>query len=211
MFFFCFILTILFINIQNLYFYKMNKISIFASGNGSNAENIIVYFSKSKIVKVALILTNNSKALVINKANKYNIPILILKKDEFNNQDIILEILKNFQISFIVLAGFLLKVPTFLISKFKDSIINIHPSLLPKHGGEGMYGDKVHESVLKNRELISGITVHFVDEFYDHGEIISQKTFKIEDNDTIETVKNKVKRLEKKYFPIIIESILVKL
>ena len=188
----------------------MNKISIFASGNGSNAENIIVYFSKSKMVKVALILTNNSKALVINKANKYNIPILILKKDEFNNQDIILEILKNFQISFIVLAGFLLKVPTFLISKFKYSIVNIHPSLLPKYGGEGMYGDKVHESVLKNRELISGITVHFVDEFYDHGEIISQKTIKIEDKDTIEALKNKVKRLEKKYFPIIIESILVK-
>ena len=155
---------------------QQQKIAIFASGTGTNAANIIKYFSNKPIAKVSLIVCNNPNAGVLKIAEANNIPSLIIEKEKFFKADAYVPELKNAAINFIVRAGFLWKIPSLIINAYRNNIINIHPALLPKHGGKGMYGNFVHDAVLSAKEKESGITIHFVDEFYDNGKIIFQIT-----------------------------------
>ena len=189
----------------------MNKIAIFASGNGTNAENIIKYFKNNKTVEVALVCTNNPKAKVIQRASNLNINSFIFNKKELSNNSIVLDKLKENKINFIVLAGFMLLIPSTIIEYFPNRIINIHPALLPKYGGKGMYGDNVHKAVLTNNESETGITIHYVNEKYDEGDIIFQIKCNVDPStDSINDVANKVHLFEYKYYPRIIEQLLTK-
>lgn len=187
------------------------RIAIFASGSGSNAQKIMEYFKRSNEVEVSIVLTNNPEAYVLQRADNFEIPTHIFDKKEFRTTDNIVNILKNLQIDLIVLAGFLWLIPKNLLEAFPNKIINIHPALLPKYGGKGMYGDHVHLSVIENNETESGITIHFVNEHFDEGEIIQQAKFKIEPNDDLEMVKFKGQQLEHLHFPKTIESLLKKM
>lgn len=187
------------------------RIAIFASGSGSNAQKIIEHFVKHDSIEVALVLSNNADAFVLQRADNFEIPTHIFDKEEFNNADKILKILNNVQIDFIVLAGFLWLIPNYLLKAFPNKIVNIHPSLLPKYGGKGMYGDRVHSEILKNEEPESGITIHFVNELFDEGEIIYQSHFKIDKNDSIEMIKFKGQQLEHLHYPRIVENLLIKM
>lgn len=179
----------------------MNRIAIFASGSGSNAENIINYFKNNENVEIALVLTNKADAFVLERAKKLNIKSLVFSKEEFIETNKIVHFLKENDINLIVLAGFLLKIPQSLISVFPNKIINIHPALLPKYGGKGMYGDKVHQAVVEAKEVESGITIHYVNEHYDEGEIIFQAKCEVLPTDTYEDVANKIHELEYNNFP----------
>ena len=184
-------------------------IAIFASGAGSNAQKIIEYFAKIENGgKVALIVCNIAGAGVLDIAKKNSIDTLILEKDIFLNGDAYVTDLKKRGIGFIILAGFLWKVPSALIKAYPDKIVNIHPALLPKYGGKGMYGNKVHEAIISAGEKESGITIHYVDELYDHGSIIFQATCSIDDNDTAGSLANKIHLLEHQHYPRVIEEIL---
>jgi phosphoribosylglycinamide formyltransferase 1 len=184
----------------------MNKIAIFASGNGSNAENIITYFEKSVEIKVEAIFSNKTDAYVLERAKKHSIDSIVFSKTDFYDLEIVEQILDNKGIEYIVLAGFLWLIPTKLIRKFPNRIINIHPALLPKYGGKGMYGMKVHESVILNEEKESGITIHIVNEHYDEGEIVFRKTCLVDKSDTALTLAEKIHQLEYNYFPGVIEK-----
>ena len=184
----------------------MIRIAIFASGSGSNAENIINYFKGSNDISVPLLLTNNSDAGVIKRAKKLNVPILIFTKKNFSESSQIIDILINQQIDWIILAGFLWLVPSSMVSAFPNKIINIHPALLPKYGGKGMWGHFVHEAVVSNKEIESGITIHLVNENYDEGEILFQAKCAIFESDTALEVANKIHELEQQYFPAVIEK-----
>ena len=186
---------------------KKVSILIFASGNGSNAENIITYFRKRAIDINWMIITNNANAGVIQRAKKMSIPFLVFKKEDFL-QKMFLEKISLINPKLIILAGFLLKIPQNLIKKFNNQIINIHPSLLPKYGGKGMYGMNVHNEVIKNKEDQSGISIHYVNKQYDEGEIIFQKSTKIIYPSTAEKLAKKIHELEMKYFPEIIEKLI---
>ena len=186
----------------------MTRIAIFASGSGSNAENIIRYFSNNKRVKVVLVLSNQSRSGVLIRAQTHNIPTFIFTKNDLNDSSKVHDILKDYNASMIVLAGFLLKIPLNIIEAYPNSILNIHPSLLPKYGGQGMYGINVHRAVVKNKEQKSGITIHYINENYDEGDIIFQATCDIDEYDLPEDVKKKVQELELHYFPSVIESII---
>ena len=188
----------------------MNRIAIFASGSGTNAENIIKYFANSQSIKVDLVFSNNPNAQVLERANKFNIETFVFNRSQFYESEIVLKMLVNKSIDNIVLAGFLWLMPNNLIDNYKTKIINIHPALLPKYGGKGMYGMKVHESVILNKEVESGITIHDVNEHYDQGKIIFQAKFKIEPNETPESLANKVHALEYEHFPGIIEKWITK-
>lgn len=185
----------------------MKKIAIFASGNGTNAKKIIDHFKNSEGIKVSLIVCNNPDAGVLKIAKEENIPVLFVGKIEFRDSGYI-EQLKNHSIGFIVLAGFLWKLPGALIKSFEGKIINIHPALLPAYGGKGLYGNAVHEAVLKAGEKQSGITIHYVDEIYDHGKIIFQATCPVEENDTAASLAQKIHSLEHLYYPSEIEKLL---
>lgn len=185
----------------------MKKIAIFASGNGTNAKKIIDHFKQSHINEVSLIVCNNSCAGVLLIAGEENIPVLLVEKNEFQADGYIKELITA-RIGFIVLAGFLWKLPGLLIKTFGGKIINIHPALLPAYGGKGMYGNAVHEAVLKAGEKQSGITIHYVDEIYDHGKIIFQATCPVEENDTAESLAKKIHALEHLYYPVEIEKLL---
>ena len=185
----------------------MKKIVVFASGSGSNAENIIVHFNKKNIAEVVAIFSNNENAKVLDRAKKFNIPTIVFSKEEFST-DVVLEKLKSFQPDLIVLAGFLLKFPQNIIESYPNQIINIHPALLPKYGGKGMYGMYVHKSVLENKEIETGISIHYVNEHYDEGNIIFQKNISLENCTTPEEIAEKVHQLEHQYFPKVIEQIL---
>lgn len=189
----------------------MTNIAIFASGSGSNAENIVNYFKENNDFSVNLILTNNSNAFVIERAKKLKITCAIFDKNELTNSPLVLNVLKEYKIDFIVLAGFLLLIPKELIINYPNKIINIHPALLPKYGGKGMYGDSVHKAVIENKERESGITIHYINEKYDEGAIIFQAKCKVEDNDTFEDVAQKVHKLEYEHFPKIIEKVLLEI
>ncbi|OFX49913.1 MAG: phosphoribosylglycinamide formyltransferase [Bacteroidetes bacterium GWA2_30_7] len=189
----------------------MFKIAIFASGNGTNTQRIIEYFQKSKHISVGLIITNNKNAYVINRAENFNIPCYIFSKNDFFNTNSVIELLKNNNISLIVLAGFLLLIPENLIKNFSSRIINIHPALLPKYGGKGMYGENVHKAVVQNRESETGITIHYVNEKYDEGEIIFQTKCAVFESDTAKDVANKIHLLEYEHFPKVIEDVCKKL
>lgn len=188
----------------------MIRLAIFASGSGSNAENIAEYFNKNDNVKVALIVSNKRDAYVHERAKRLNIKSVTFSKNEFETTNDVLDYLMKEEIDFIVLAGFLLKVPQNLIKAFPDKIINIHPALLPKFGGKGMYGDNVHKAVVESGESESGITIHYVNENYDEGAIIFQDKCPVMKGDTYEDVAKKVHTLEYKHFPIIIERLLKK-
>jgi formyltetrahydrofolate-dependent phosphoribosylglycinamide formyltransferase len=188
---------------------KPINVAIFASGGGSNAQQIINYFSSSS-VKIALIVCNKPGAGVLQVAAKTGISSLLIEKQRFFNGDHYLPELKQRNIDFIVLAGFLWKLPEALIKAYPKKIINIHPALLPKYGGNGMYGRHVHQAVIANKEKQSGITIHYVDELYDHGEIIFQAVCAVDDNDTAETLAKKVQALEHAHYGRVIEETLQK-
>lgn len=186
--------------------HKTVRLAIFASGAGSNAQQIINYFRESTNVKIALIVCNNPKAGVLAIASKENIPVFLLEKNKFLETGYVAE-LKSYQTDFIILAGFLWKVPQVLINAFQNKIINIHPALLPAYGGKGMYGSAVHSAVIAAKAKESGITIHFVDEKYDHGEIIFQVKCEISENETSESLAEKIHKLEHENYPKIIASI----
>ena len=186
---------------------KKVSILIFASGNGSNAENIITYFRKKAIDINWMIITNNTNAGVIQKSIKMGVPFLVFNKKDFY-ENIFLKKISLINPKLIILAGFLLKIPENLIKKFDNKIINIHPSLLPKYGGKGMYGMNVHKEVIKNNEDFSGISIHYVNNQYDDGKIIFQKSTKITYPCTAEKLAKKIHELEMKYFPEIIEKLI---
>ena len=186
----------------------MTRIAIFASGSGSNAENIIRYFSDNKDVKVVLVLSNQSSSGVLIRAQLHNIPTFIFTKDDLNEHTKVHDVLKDYNASMIILAGFLLKIPLYMIEAYPNSILNIHPALLPKYGGKGMYGMNVHTAVVENKEEKTGITIHYVNENYDEGAIIFQATCDIDEHDLPEDVKTKVQALELRHFPSVIESII---
>ena len=186
---------------------KKVSILIFASGNGSNAENIITYFQNKAIDINWMIITNNSNAGVIQRSIKMGIPFLVFDKKDFY-ENMFLKKISLINPKLIILAGFLLKIPENLIIKFNNKIINIHPSLLPKYGGKGMYGMNVHNEVIKNREAESGISIHYVNNQYDEGKIIFQKSTKIIYPSNAENLSKKIHELEMKYFPEIIEKLI---
>ncbi|CAM3980022.1 MULTISPECIES: phosphoribosylglycinamide formyltransferase [Flavobacterium] len=185
----------------------MQKIVLFASGNGSNAEKIILHFKKSSLANVVMVFSNNPRAKVLERAQLNGVEAIAFEKQELNN-GVILEKLNTIQPDLIVLAGFLLKFPESIINYYPNKIINIHPALLPKYGGKGMYGTHVHSAVLENKEKETGITIHYVNENYDEGAYIFQKSVTIETCKTIEEIALEIQKLEHQYFPEIIENLL---
>lgn len=188
----------------------MKKIAIFASGSGTNAESIIKYFADNKNINVELILSNKPDAYVLERAKKHNIPYTTFTKKELYNSENVKNLLVDKQIDLIVLAGFLLLIPAYLVETFPNRIINIHPALLPKYGGKGMYGERVHQKVLENNEKESGISIHYVNEEYDDGDIIHQEKCPVYQQDTPEALAERVHQLEYKTYPRIIEQLLEK-
>jgi phosphoribosylglycinamide formyltransferase 1 len=186
----------------------MQQIVILSSGSGSNAENIIKYLKNSDTIEVKLIICNNPKAGIIPRAKQLGVPLLLLNRNDFYQSDKLISLLQRMNIDLIVLAGFLWLLPTNFIAAFKNKIINIHPALLPKYGGKGMYGQYVHTAVLKNKEKETGITIHLVDEIYDHGKIIFQKSVSVVPGDSVPTLEEKVHKLEYEYYPKVIEQLL---
>ncbi|MBP7506826.1 MAG: phosphoribosylglycinamide formyltransferase [Prolixibacteraceae bacterium] len=184
----------------------MKKIAIFASGSGSNAENIARYFNNNENLNIKCIYSNKVDAFVLERAKKFNIPTFVFSKHDFYETDIVFNHLKSEKVDLIVLAGFLWLIPENLTQNF--IIINIHPALLPKYGGKGMYGDKVHKAVVENGEKESGITIHYVNEIYDEGKIIFQAKCNVLPDDTPDDVASKVHALEYEYFPKVIEKLL---
>ena len=185
---------------------KMKNIVLFASGNGSNAEEIIKFFKNSEYGKVVGIFSNKPDAKVLDRAKNHDIPSVVFNKAELN-EGFVLEQLRQFQPDLIVLAGFLLKFPESILKEY-PKVINIHPALLPKYGGKGMYGMNVHQAVLDNKEKETGITIHYVNEHYDEGEFIFQKAVTIADCNTPEEIAQKVHELEHQYFPTVIFEVL---
>jgi len=187
----------------------MKQVVIFASGSGSNAQKIIEYFSASGIARVVMVFSNRKDAYVLQRANKLNVPAIVFDRVGFYENDFIFNQLIDINPDLIVLAGFLWKVPEKIVNTFSKRIINIHPALLPKYGGKGMYGEYVHRAVIENREKESGITIHYVNENYDKGAIIFQATCEVGNNDTPENLAEKIHALEHKYYPKIIEQVLL--
>lgn len=186
------------------------RIAIFASGSGSNAQKIMEHFKYSDEAEVALILSNNPDAYVLQRADNFEIPSHVFDRHDFYQTDEIVDLLKRLEIDIVVLAGFLWLVPQNLLAAYPNKIINIHPSLLPKHGGKGMYGDRVHKAVLAAGDEEHGITIHFVNENFDEGEIIYQGRFKVEKDDTLEILKFNGQQLEHIHYPKVIESLVKK-
>lgn len=187
----------------------IKKLILLASGEGSNVENIIKYFELNSNIEVVLVAGNNKKAYVFERVKKYDIDTFVFDKNFFDKKFI--DIIEKYNPNLIVLAGFLWKIPEFIINKYPNQIINIHPSLLPKYGGKGMYGLNVHEAVIKNKEKKTGISIHLVNQNYDEGNIIFQSQINISHDDTINSIASKVQLLEKEHFPRVIEEYLLKL
>lgn len=181
---------------------------MFASGNGSNAENIVRHFQNSDQVKVGALFCNNHKAGVIQRMERLGIPVHMVNRSTFTDASALLPLIEAYHPDLLVLAGFLWLLPEFLVKAYRDRIINIHPALLPKYGGKGMYGHHVHESVLKNKETEHGITIHFVNEHYDDGQIIFQAKFEVKPGMNMDAVSQAISGLEMRYFPEAIERVL---
>jgi len=181
---------------------------VFASGSGSNAENIIRYFKDSGTAEVVLVLSNKRSAPVLERAHKLNVTPLHFDRDAFYNTNDILHILEDTNPDLIVLAGFLWLFPSSILKKFPNKVINLHPALLPKYGGKGMFGSNVHQAVLENDEKETGITIHYVNENYDDGQIIFQKAFPLSTTETLISLTEKIHELEHKHFPKVIENLL---
>lgn len=188
----------------------MKKIIVFASGSGSNAQQIATYFEEKKTAQVCLILSNNPQAGVLERAKSLGIPTIVFDRQAFYKSDIVLNVIKSQQPDLIVLAGFLWKFPENIINEFPDKIINIHPSLLPKYGGKGMYGDFVHQAVIDGKETESGISIHYVNENYDQGAIIFQAKVPVLSADTAQSLAQKIHQLEYRHFPEEIEKLILK-
>jgi phosphoribosylglycinamide formyltransferase 1 len=186
----------------------MKRIVIFASGSGTNAENLITFFQKRNSASVVLVLTNNPHAGVLERCKKLNVNTLTFNKITLAKTNEVLNILKASQPDLIVLAGFLWKFPEVILNEFPNMVINIHPALLPKYGGKGMYGRYVHEAVVKNNESESGITVHYVNEKYDQGVIIFQAKCNVDVSDSAKDVALKIHELEMKHFPEVVNTLL---
>ncbi len=186
----------------------MKNIAIFASGSGTNAENIARYFANSENVNVAVVLSNNRNVGVHGRVNKLGVPSFVFSREEFTVGAPILEKLAEYEVCFIVLAGFMNKISDVILQAFPGKIVNIHPALLPKYGGKGMYGMRVHEAVVKAGERESGITIHYINERYDEGAIIFQASCPVLPSDTPEEVADKVHALEYKHYPRVIERLL---
>lgn len=186
-------------------------IAIFASGAGSNAQKIIEHFRNSSLARIALVACNKPEAGVLKIAQENNIPAIITEKEKFFRGDGYTDELRKRNIDFIVLAGFLWKIPATLLAAYQRRIVNIHPALLPNYGGKGMYGNYVHEAVLSAREKESGITIHYVDEHYDNGDIILQVKCPILENDSAESLAHRIHALEHANYPVIIEELVSKL
>lgn len=182
------------------------NIAIFASGNGSNAQRITEYFKGNTEIRIALIASNNMDAYVLKRAENLNIPLISFSKQQMNDNDFLLTVLEKYKIDFIVLAGFMLMVPKKIIEMYSNRIINIHPALLPKYGGKGMYGGNVHKAVIASGDKKSGITIHYVNEHYDEGAIIFQAECDVLPSDTGEVLAERIHKLEHKYYPEIIEK-----
>lgn len=187
----------------------MNNLALFASGSGTNAENIICCFKDRKDIKVSLVATNNPNSYVVKRAEKHNIATTVFSREMLRNGEV-LKILKEHDIDYIILAGFLLLVPKDLVNAYTGKIINIHPALLPKFGGKGMYGDNVHRAVLESKESETGITIHLVNENFDSGDIIFQARCVIDEDDTLDSIAEKVHKLEYLHYPKVIEEQITK-
>ncbi len=185
----------------------MKRIAIFASGSGSNAENIINYFNKTQTATISKVYCNNKNALIFERCKRLEVDCVLFSRDDFFKTETILSLLKE-STDVIILAGFLWKIPTNLIKAFPNQIINIHPALLPKYGGKGMYGMHVHTAVKENKETETGITIHYVNENYDEGGIIFQAKTALNNTDTPETIAQKIHLLEQEHFPKVIESVI---
>ncbi len=183
----------------------MKRIAIFASGRGSNALKIIEHFQEHNQIEVSLIVSNKNKALVLNVADRFNIAKLVINRDDFYRSDATLEYLKSHNIDFVILAGFLWLVPLDMINYFNKRMLNIHPALLPKYGGKGMYGMNVHRAVKDAGEQETGITIHYVDPEYDEGQIVFQAKCQVNENDTPESIAQKIHELEHRHYPTVIE------
>ncbi len=200
--------VVLFLLHKHLKYITVKKIAILASGSGSNAENIANYFAGSDYAEVSFIIANNPNAFVLERAKRLGIEAAVVTKAEFMEADGVIAMLQERGIDFVVLAGFLLLVPQKLIQAYPGKIVNIHPALLPKHGGKGMYGDNVHKAVVASGDTESGITIHLIDEHYDKGTTFFQAKCPVLPTDTYEDVAAKVHALEYEHFPHVIEEIL---
>ncbi len=185
----------------------MKRLSIFVSGNGTNLQRIAEYFADNKDVEIVNVVCNNPKAYSIERAKKLGIPLRMITREEFKSETFVEE-MRSLHIDLIVLAGFLWKIPEDLVKAFPKKIVNIHPALLPKYGGKGFYGEHVHEAVVTAKEAFSGITIHYVDEMYDNGEIILQAYVALSEKETPDSLAAKIHQLEQAYFPVVIEQIL---
>ncbi len=188
----------------------IKNIAIFASGEGTNAQTIIDYFKSSQKIKIALVVSNKSTANVLNRAKNNNITTLIIDKHSFCETNEVIDVLKKSNIDLIVLAGFLWMIPENLVKAFPNKIVNIHPALLPKYGGKGMYGINVHKAVLENKETETGVTIHYVNKNYDEGEFIFQKSVSIIECKSAEEIATKIHYLEMDNFPKVIEQLISK-
>jgi len=186
---------------------KKINIVIFASGSGTNAERIMRSFKKHSFIKIVCLFSNNPAAYALERAKKFNIPVCVFDKDTFYKSDKITDKLKNYDVSLIVLAGFLWLIPETLIKDFPNKIINIHPALLPRYGGKGMYGLRVHKAVIDSGDKQSGITIHYVDSEYDKGKIIFQAKCPVKNDDSPESLAERAHQLEYRHYPEIIEKL----
>ena len=185
----------------------MKRLSIFVSGNGTNFQRIAEYFKDKKDVEIVNVVCNNPKAYAIERAKKLGIPVRMVSKTEFNTPEFAQE-MADLKLDLIVLAGFLWKIPVCLIQAYPQRIVNIHPALLPKYGGKGFYGEHVHEAVVAAKETFSGITIHYVNEIYDNGEIILQAYVALSEKETPDSLAAKIHQLEQAYYPVVIEQII---
>ena len=186
------------------------RLAILASGSGTNAEEIFRYFKNHDRIEVVLLMSNNPNAFALQRASNHGIKSAVFNREEFIDGKTILDQLRESAVTHIVLAGFLWLIPDYLLKEFPDRIINIHPALLPKYGGKGMYGSKVHEAVIANGEKESGITIHYVDEVYDHGDIILQERIPVTPGDTPQELAERIHELEHRHFPKVIERLIEK-
>ena len=197
-----------------LYFWRVikpiKKIAVFASGSGTNAENLIRYFSNSGRAKVELVLCNNPVAGIIERARNLGVPSVVFNRKDFYESTMVLNQLLEKKIDLVVLAGFLWLIPWNIIATFEKKIINIHPALLPGFGGKGFYGMKVHQAIIDSKSLLSGITIHYVNEKFDEGEIIFQAASHVNKEDTAESLAKKIHELEYSYFPVVVEKVLTR-
>jgi phosphoribosylglycinamide formyltransferase-1 len=190
---------------------KMKNIAIFASGSGTNAENLIHFFRTSKIGRVSLVLSNRKDAGVIDRAQSLDVETIVFSREQFYHSELVLSLLLERGIDFVVLAGFLWLVPDYLLDAFQNRMLNLHPALLPKYGGKGMFGHHVHAAVIENRESESGITIHRVNREYDEGDIVFQARCEVKTNDTPDSLASRIHQLEYDHFPVVVEKFLKEL